>query len=247
MILSLFKPKYKWRDTINEKKKCACASVCVLGGGLFILSTYICTTRGKASQMLICMVMSYVSTYNTEWTQEEYRQMKELLPFPPSSVLLSTALLALSQDGKNCGQTQWSETHRWGHVLQVVRLLCLKDKQPWTVFLFSFLGRVWPKGKPATIIQVAGWWVSGLAPQTWSINPSIKEKEAAGFTWDLTLSQHPTQLFSENPQNRRFAHNQVVICFIFHCCSEYIDSGLRTSRVRGMSDRSQAPRTYPNC
>lgn len=43
----------------------------------------------------------------------------------PSSVLLSTVLIALSQVGKNVVRTQSEK----GDILRVVRSLCLKDKQ----------------------------------------------------------------------------------------------------------------------
>ena len=62
----------------------------------------------------------------------------------------------------------------------------------------------------------------------------------------LSLSMPNLIFFLENPQNRRFAHNHAVICFIFYCYTEYIDSGLRISRGKGMNYRIQAPRTYPN-
>ena len=69
------------------------------------------------------------------------------------------------------------------------------------------------------------------------------------MTEQLTLSLSMPNLiffFSENPQNRRFACNHAIICFIFYCYSEYIDSGLRIARGKGISHRIQAPKTCPN-
>lgn len=139
--------------------------------------------------------------------------------------------------GKIVIWTRWSGAHWLGHVLQVVRSLCLKDSnQVWCYPLFLPIQGMAPRaGQLPSPVWL--WKDSGSVPQAWRMGLSSWEKRAGGLLY-LGVNPKPTPssvlvfvCFWENNQNRLFSHNHVVICFTFYCCSKYyIDSGLRTSR-----------------